>query len=63
MEDSGSVEFAVRLNYAFQQSLLYHVSLDSGAGDAVPGVDFVDPLTVTVNWLPDRRKRPSPWRS
>ena len=57
MEDSGSVEFAVRLNYAFQQSLLYHVSLDSGAGDAVPGVDFVDPLTVTVNLAPGQKEK------
>ena len=57
MEDSGSVEFAVRLNYAFQQSLLYHVSLDSGAGDAVPGVDFVDPLTVTVNLASGQKEK------
>ena len=57
MEDSGSVEFAVRLNYAFQQSLLYHVSLDSGAGDAVPGVDFVDPRTVTVNLAPGQKEK------
>ena len=57
IEDSGSVEFAVRLNYAFQQSLLYHVSLDSGAGDAVPGVDFVDPLTVTVNLAPGQKEK------
>ena len=57
MEDSGSVEFAVRLNYAFQQSLLYHVSLDSVAGDAVPGVDFVDPLTVTVSLAPGQKEK------
>ena len=57
MEDSGSVEFAVRLNYAFQQSLRYHVSLDSGAGDAVPGVDFVDPLMVMVNLAPGQQEK------
>ena len=51
-EDSGSVEFAVRLNYASVEPLRYLVSLDSDAGTAAPGVDFVDPGTITVALAP-----------
>ena len=47
MEDSGSVEFAVRLNYASRQLLRYDVSLDPGVRGARAGADFVDP-TMTV---------------
>ena len=54
-EDSGSVEFVVRLNYASVEPLRYLVSLDSGA--AVPGVDFVDPGTVTVALAPGQQEK------
>ena len=56
-EDSGSVEFVVRLNYASVEPLRYLVSLDSGAGAAVPGVDFVDPGTVTVALAPGQQEK------
>ena len=51
MEDSGSVEFAVRLNYAARQVLRYDVSLDPGVRGARAGSDFVDP-TMTVALAP-----------
>ena len=56
-EDSGSVEFVVRLNYASVEPLRYLVSLDSGAVAAVPGVDFVDPGTVTVALAPGQQEK------
>ena len=55
-EDSGSVEFAVRLNYASVEPLRYLVSLDSDAGTAAPGVDFVDPGTITVALAPGQKE-------
>ena len=51
MEDSGSVEFAVRLNNAARQLLRYDVSLDPGVRGARAGADFVDP-TMTVALAP-----------
>ena len=51
MEDSGSVEFAVRLNNASRQLLRYDVSLDPGVRGARAGSDFVDP-TMTVALAP-----------
>ena len=50
MEDSGSVEFAVRLTYAARQLLRYDVSLDPGVRGARAGSDFADPtMTVAVD--------------
>ena len=50
-EDSGSVEFAVRLTNAAAQLLRYDISLRPRVSDASAGADFVDPtpLTVSVN--------------